>query len=220
VDLCGHGQSGTPERRYTLADFAADIHWLCTILHLPPAIIIGHSMGGNVALELAATYPESVSAICLIDSVLFPPEPLLSHLRGLFSRLSGPEYRQALIETASSLFVETDDPLRKAELPHRMSRTPQHVAVAAFRGHLLDYDCAPAAAACKVPVAYLGAARPLADLNKLRSYCPHLITGQTIGSGHFSPLEVPAQINSMLDRFIEIATSTAEPSLGKLIRTS
>jgi hypothetical protein len=88
-----------------------------------------------------------------------------------------------------------------------MTRTPQHVAVAAFRGHLLDYDFAVAVAACEVPVAYLGATRQLADLDRFRSLCPQLMTGQTLGSGHFSPLEVPRQINSMLDRFFAIAAS-------------
>src|SRR6516164_11078004 len=81
VDLHPHGQSGTPKRRYTPADFASDIHRLCTTLKLPPARIVGHSMGGNVALELAAIYPARVSAICLIDSVVFPPEPLIAHFR-------------------------------------------------------------------------------------------------------------------------------------------
>ncbi|HKX32959.1 MAG TPA: alpha/beta hydrolase [Blastocatellia bacterium] len=209
VDLCGHGQSGTPDRRYTPAEFAADIQWLCTELHWPPAIIIGHSMGGNVALEMAAIHPGSVSAICLIDSVVFPSEPLITYLEGLFSRLDGPEYQQALMEIAGSLFLETDDPARKAELLQRMSRTPQHVAVAAFRGHLFDYDCTAAVEACKVPMAYLSAAHPLADLARLRSHCPQLMTGQTIGSGHFSPVEVPEQINSMLDRFVKLATSAA-----------
>jgi pimeloyl-ACP methyl ester carboxylesterase len=207
LDLRGHGQSGTPERGFTPADFAADIHWLCTTLDLPPALVIGHSMGGTVALELAATYPQSVSAICLIDSVVFPSELLVAYLRGLFPGLASGAYRQALIETASSLFIDTDDPIRKAHLPQRMSRTPQHVAVAAFVAHLFDYDFAAAAAACKVPVAYIGAARPLADLDRLRSYCPQLMTGQTVGSGHFSPLEVPAQINAMLDRFIGLVTA-------------
>jgi hypothetical protein len=78
--------------------------------------------------------------------------------------------------------------------------------VAALQGHIFDYDATFAAEACKVPVAYLSAAHALADLAKLGTYCPHLMTGQTIGSGHFSPVEVPEQINSMLDRFIKVTT--------------
>lgn len=205
VDLCGHGQSDAPERTYTVAEFADDIQWLSTTLNLPPAIVIGHSMGGTVALELAATHPKNVLAICLIDSVLFPSELLTAQLRLAEPQLAGPNYLEVLSEMAASLFIETDDQRRKVELINKIRRTAQHVAVASFRGHLLNYDFAAAAAACKVPTAYLGATRPLANPEKFRSHCPQLMTGQTFGSGHFSPLEVPKQINAMLDRYLKIA---------------
>ncbi|MDX6460144.1 MAG: hypothetical protein QOE55_3841, partial [Acidobacteriaceae bacterium] len=40
-----------------MAVFADDLAWLCTELALMRPIVVGHSMGGNVALELAARYP-------------------------------------------------------------------------------------------------------------------------------------------------------------------
>lgn len=209
VDLRGHGESDAPDSRYTLAEFADDMHELITALRLPPVVVIGHSMGGQVALELAARHSAEVSAICLIDSVVFPPVSLTAQLRRLLPELAGPDYLDVLSEAAGALFLETDDPVRKAELLRKMGRTPRHVAVTAFRGHLLDYDFAVAVAACEVPAAYLGAARALADLDRFRSLCPQLMTGQTLGSGHFSPLEVPDQINSMLDRFLAIAVKPA-----------
>jgi pimeloyl-ACP methyl ester carboxylesterase len=211
VDLCGHGQSAAPERKYTLADFAEDIHWLSATLSLPPAIVIGHSMGGEVALELAATYPEDVSAICLIDSVLFPSESFTMQLRRTESQLAGPNYLEVLRRLAGSFFIETDDPGRKVALLSKMERTPQHVAVASFRSHLLDYDFAAAAAACKIPTAYLGATTLLANLEEFRKHCPQVMTGQVLGSGHFSPLEVPEQINSMLDHYLKILRGKCTP---------
>jgi pimeloyl-ACP methyl ester carboxylesterase len=207
VDLRGHGQSDAPDGQYALAEFAEDIHELITALRVSAAVVVGHSMGGQVALELVARHPDDLSAICLIDSVLFPSVSLSGQLRCILPELAGPEYLSVLSDAAGSLFIETDDPARRAELLEKMARTPQHVAVAAFRGHLLDYDFAVAVAACEVPVAYLGATRQLADLDRFRSLCPQLMTGQTLGSGHFSPLEVPRQINSMLDRFFAIAAS-------------
>jgi pimeloyl-ACP methyl ester carboxylesterase len=215
LDLCGHGLSDAPDRKYTLTEFADDIHWLSTSLRLPPALIIGHSMGGVVALELAATHPADVAAICLIDSVVFPSDAFSAQLRRIESQLAGRGYLEVFRHLAGVLFIETDDANRKSELLKRMSRTPQHVAVASFRGHLLDYDFSAAAAACKVPIAYLGAARPLADLDKFRSYCPDLMTGKTFGSGHFSPLEVPEQINSMLDRYLKVVREQKKTGSGK-----
>ncbi|MBV9175188.1 MAG: alpha/beta hydrolase, partial [Chloroflexi bacterium] len=41
-----------------------------------------------------------------------------------------------------------------------------------------------------------------ADLVRARQLCPQLAIGRTIGSGHFSPLEVPQQVNPMLERFV------------------
>lgn len=215
ADLCGHGQSDAPVRNYTLPAFAEDIHCFRKTLNLPPAVVIGHSMGGQVALEVAATHPEDVSAVCLIDSVLFPPGSLTAQLRRMLPELAGADYLDTLTEAAESLFIETDDPVRKAEVLEKMRRTPQHVAVSSFRGHLLEYDFAVAAAACEVPVAYLGAARPLADLDRFRSLCPQLLTGQTLGSGHFSTLEVPDQINSMLDRFLAIAARRPKSAFSR-----
>ena len=65
-------------------------------------------------------------------------------------------------------------------------------------------DASAAIEASRVPIAYIGAASPMADVNRFRQLRPDLIVGQTIGSGHFSPLIVPDQINAMLERFIEI----------------
>ena len=74
VDLRGHGMSDAPHQDYTMAAFADDLAWLCTELALVKPIVVGHSMGGNVALELAASRPELLSSIVLIDSVVFPPQ--------------------------------------------------------------------------------------------------------------------------------------------------
>lgn len=40
---------------------------------------------------------------------------------------------------------------------------------------------------------------------RLRRPCPHVVTGQTIGAGHFPQLEVREQVNAMIDRFLALA---------------
>lgn len=49
VDLRGHGRSDTPSGGYTIPDFADDIAWLCAALPLERPVVIGHSMGGQIA---------------------------------------------------------------------------------------------------------------------------------------------------------------------------
>jgi pimeloyl-ACP methyl ester carboxylesterase len=119
VDLRGHGQSDAPASQYALAEFAEDIHELITARRVSAAVVVGHSMGGQVALELVARHPDDLSAICLIDSVLFPSVSLSGQLRCILPELAGPEYLSVLSDAAGSLFIETDDPARRAELLER-----------------------------------------------------------------------------------------------------
>jgi pimeloyl-ACP methyl ester carboxylesterase len=162
-------------------------------------------MGGVIALQLAATHPELSAAVCLIDSVVFPSDAFFAQLKLLGDQLAGAAYIQTLQLAAGILFVETDDPVRKAHVLAEMAKTSQHVAVPAFRNHLLDYDASGAARACCVPIAYIAASNLMADLGEFKQVCPQLVTAQTLGSGHFSPLEVPEQVNAMLERFVKIS---------------
>jgi len=123
VDLRGHGASEAPRQDYTLAGFAADLAWQCGQLGLERPIVVGHSMGGNAALELAARYPNLPAAIVLIDSVILPPPALIDALRPLGNGLRGPGYLEALHQAASGLFLASDDPTRKAQIIKTMSTT-------------------------------------------------------------------------------------------------
>ena len=205
ADLCGHGASDAPQRQYTVPEFADDLAWLCGELGVERAVLVGHSMGGVIALQLAATHPELSAGVCLIDSVVFPSDAFIAQLKLLGDQLAGDAYIQTLQLAAGALFIETDDPVRKAHVLAEMAKTSQHVAVPAFRNHLLDYDASRAARECRVPVAYIAAGNLLADLGQFKQLCPQLVTAQTLGSGHFSPLEVPEQVNAMLERFVNIS---------------
>ena len=76
--------------------------------------------------------------------------------------------------------------------------------LSAFQNHLIDYDASEFAAACKVPVAYIAATNPMADLARFRSLCPQLVTSQVMQAGHFAPLVAPDQINAMIEHFLAI----------------
>jgi hypothetical protein len=74
---------------------------------------------------------------------------------------------------------------------------------------MLEYDATLAAAACTVPVLCVASAHPIADLTQFRAVCPSLVTGQTVGAGHYHQLEVLEQVNAMIERFIAIAVTSA-----------
>jgi hypothetical protein len=56
----------------------------------------------------------------------------------------------------------------------------------------------------KVPVLSIGSAVPTNEPADLRSACPAITIGQTVGAGHFNQLEVPEQVNAMIEQFMVI----------------
>lgn len=73
-DLRGHGDSQwAVGGSYSVADYTLDLAQLIEALQLPPLLLIGHSLGGSVALHYAATYPERVNKVVAIEGLGPPP---------------------------------------------------------------------------------------------------------------------------------------------------
>jgi 3-oxoadipate enol-lactonase len=72
-DLRGHGASDWPGQ-YTMAAIITDVAAFFEALRLPPAIVIGHSLGGAAAYQFAARHPDRVRRLILEDPA--PPWPL------------------------------------------------------------------------------------------------------------------------------------------------
>jgi pimeloyl-ACP methyl ester carboxylesterase len=207
LDLRGHGESDKPRQAYPIGSFADDVAWLCGHLGLEQPVVIGHSMGGIIAFDLAARYPALPAAIVMLDAAVVLPDASRLAIPTLLDALRGPTSREALQQyVANALFIPTDDPARKARILDQMAAAPQHVMIAAMEG-LHDYDAAAVAQGCTAPALYIAAdePKPRADLDRLRALCPQMQYGQTVGSGHFLQLEVPEQLNAMLDRFLATA---------------
>ena len=67
-DLKGFGDSAKPRRGYTLADHTATLKRFLETLGTGPATLVGHSLGGVVALRLVADFPELVKRLVLITT--------------------------------------------------------------------------------------------------------------------------------------------------------
>ncbi len=68
LDLPGFGHSEPGRGRYSPTNFARLLAWLNTELGLGAGTVVGHSMGGAVALRHAAMHPEQVTQLVLIDA--------------------------------------------------------------------------------------------------------------------------------------------------------
>jgi pimeloyl-ACP methyl ester carboxylesterase len=78
-DLRGHGRSDMPPRGYTSADMALDLRGLLDHLGVAQAHLIGHSFGGEIALQCAVRFPERARSVVLAEGrvrALQPVRPL------------------------------------------------------------------------------------------------------------------------------------------------
>ena len=207
IDLRGHGDSDVPDGEFTVADLAADIAAVCDQIGVGRAVICGHSLSGGVALELAATRPELVSAVAILDGAMLYPDAVLAALRGqLVPALDGPGWRGALRGLVTSRMLTAYDPpeLRERVL-HAVDEAPRNVAVPWFR-NAYTWDASERVAAFDQPLLFVHATSP-ADLARLQQLRPDVLLGRVVGSGHFLTLAVPQQVNAMLDRFLEICAA-------------
>ena len=81
IDLAGHGESGLQRTEWTISQFGADVASVADQLALDDVILVGHSMGGPVALEAARQLEGRVKTIIGADtlndvSITFPEEQL------------------------------------------------------------------------------------------------------------------------------------------------
>jgi len=67
LDQRGHGESDKPDAGYDFASVVGDAAAFIDALGLDRPVVAGHSWGGNVAVELAATHPERCAGLVLID---------------------------------------------------------------------------------------------------------------------------------------------------------
>jgi pimeloyl-ACP methyl ester carboxylesterase len=67
-DLLGHGESAKPRGDYSLGAYASGLRDLLALLGHDRVTIVGHSLGGGVAMQFAYQYPERVARLALVAS--------------------------------------------------------------------------------------------------------------------------------------------------------
>ncbi|MGI3903958.1 MAG: alpha/beta fold hydrolase [Janthinobacterium lividum] len=215
VDLRGHGASDAPRQDYTVRDFAEDVAWQCGQLGLDRPVVIGHSFGGSVALELCGRFPDVAAGLVMIDSIVTPAPGARDspEVGALLAGIGSPAYLEVSRGNAWSIGGDFDDPGRRqwifdTYILGPCLGTPQHVALSAIRHFIQGHDAEPAARACTIPMAYISADVPLVeqarDLRRLRELCPQLVEAKTLLAGHFNTIEVADQVNAMIDRFLAV----------------
>jgi pimeloyl-ACP methyl ester carboxylesterase len=204
IDLRGHGDSDAPRQRYTIQALADDVGWICEQLGLERAVVVGHSLGGLVALQLAGARPDLIGGAVLIDSVLLAAGDRQATVDGLVADLRGPDGDRVLREYFRLFFGPHDDPAICEWILDQAVRTPAHVTSSIWEEASSSWDDAGALSRCRSPLLYLDAGTANADLGRAVRLNDSLTVGRTVGTGHFSQLISPQQVNAMLDRFLAV----------------
>jgi pimeloyl-ACP methyl ester carboxylesterase len=127
-DLRGHGDSGWAlGSMYSLPEFVLDVATLVAELGEDPLTIIGHSLGGAIALQYAGTFPDRVRKVVAVEG-LGPPtiehQPAHLRMRHWIDHMHEMERRQprryASVEDATSRMREAN-PHLTTEMAHYLT---------------------------------------------------------------------------------------------------
>jgi pimeloyl-ACP methyl ester carboxylesterase len=204
VDLRGHGESSSPEPGpavYSVGTLADDALAVAEDADLERPIMIGHSLGALVALTCASRHG-TVRAAVMIDPapiVNAPVKDFLGQSADVVEQDEDASWRRGF---ANGWFLPTDT-ARREEIIQGMAGIAPNIAAASLRA-IAEFDGASTLRTVEVPVLSIGSAVPTDSPADLRDACPTITIGQTVGSGHFNHLEVPDQVNLMIERFLAI----------------
>ncbi|MFN0026362.1 MAG: alpha/beta fold hydrolase [Acidimicrobiales bacterium] len=202
VDLRGHGDSDKPGGPCPITRFAADVAGLIETLQLDRPIVVGHSFGCAVAIQLAASRPELTRAIVLNDGPSMVAPALERYLPMIEAFSSGTPVGEVMntMFTNSGFFLDRHDP----ELRHQivaLCTAPNHSATETIRA-LAEWDRDAVKGKITFPALHLPGAKSACPEDQIIDAIPQVVLARTVGGGHFNAWEVPAQVNSMITEFL------------------
>ena len=211
LDLPGHGKSSKPAPDafdYSLNTLAESVKTAIAVLKLRKPIVVGHSLGGAVALRLALDLGDEIGGLVLIDSAGLGAE-IGKGLLDLMAGGAGAQTARGLLE----LFYEDQrlvldrgvDDMAQTQLAEGAWTAQQAVSNAAFEAGAQRFDLPKRLRDIKLPVLLIWGERdrviPLAHaaaaLNKLPDATLRLISGV----GHVPQVEASAAVAIAIDRF-------------------
>jgi pimeloyl-ACP methyl ester carboxylesterase len=205
-DQRGHGESSLArDDRYGFTVDVEDALTLCAELGVERPIVVGHSLGGVTALQLAAR-PGFATALVLLDSTVELPGEVQGELETFLRDLTGATDEQYQERIRAYARYRMIDPSDDTELAHalvdRSAAIPKDVYVQGARS-ILDVDVPSTALAVTVPALFIASSLPWIDMARVHELLPRWYLGRTVGAGHFHHLLVPEQVNPMIQRFVD-----------------
>lgn len=216
VDLAGHGASGKNRSDWSMANYGEDVAAVVRQLPNHQVVMVGHSMGGTVALEATRRIGDRVIGIIAVDALKSVGQPLLSR-KQIDTRVGA--FRSDFIgETrkfvAESLFPKNADPQFINKVAYDMSLEPPEVGVASMQA-LLSTDLAPVVADIHVPVLAINSDLEPTDVARIRKSLPEFQAEVIPHTSHFLMMDDAARFNPVLLRDIDTLVQRAPGGLAR-----
>jgi non-heme chloroperoxidase len=201
-DLRGTGGSGGGEGGYTIEQYARDVIAVADAAGARSFVIVGHSMGGQIAQWIAATHPERVLGSVLLCPVPASGLPLPDDARGLFQ--SSPGNREAQ-RTILGLACKELSP----SSTDRLLDDAAKIGAPCILGALTAWTAggfADKLGATKAPTLVIATDDPFLPPAFLQQAIVSLIPGAGLahlpGPGHYPQVERPRETAALLRAFL------------------
>ncbi len=201
LDQAGHGESGKDRKEWKVSDLARDVETVVKELGLKRVILVGHSMGGPVALMAAKRMPGTVVAVVGVDTLQNADFKMPEETAKGFLKMFETNFAATVDGMFGAMLNANVDPTLKKWLGDKAAAQDQKMAMGLMRD-MLPLDTATLFKEAKVPVRCINSAggyeyfRPTdAEINK--KYADFkVVTIEEVG--HYPMLEKPAEFNKKM----------------------
>ena len=217
-DLRGHGATPGESEECSIEGYGADVAELLVDLDMPPAVLVGHSMGCRVVLQTHLAVPHRVAGIVLLDGSCIATGDRRAAEQGMVSQIDELGYNEFIQAFFESMFVAGSDPELKARIVARSRKLPAATGTALLAS-LAGWDAAQlgnALEAVRVPLMAIQSTTLSSDrvrvslsarqtspwLELLRAHVPAVRIEILLSHGHFPQIEAPDDVSSLLTEFI------------------
>ena len=219
LDQRGHGQSIGHGSGFDIGTFGADLAALVAERDLPPAVLVGHSMGCRVVLECTRIAPDSVAGLVLIDGSRLATTNAESARREMRRAIEESGYEDFFERIFHQMFTAASDAQTRDGIIARARRLPRAVGFE-LMPQMVAWDSEIAERALrslKIPVTvlqstYLNESRDRVSLQSgkttpwlelVRELVPHAEIEIVPGVGHFTMIEAADQVNRHIETMLE-----------------
>lgn len=208
LDLRGHGQSSKPPGPYSIRLFAKDTAALVRELGIQPLHIVGISMGGMVAFELAIHYPEIVRSLVIVNSypevrVETLKEHWLAWRRFLILELLGVRGTGVLL--SRHLFPRPEQEELRALFVKRWAENDKRAYRESLRA-IINWDVEAELGKINCPVLVVASDQDYMPLDEKKAYAAKIAGAQLVvieNAHHAVTAECPEQFNAALGDFLD-----------------